>query len=323
MPKRTNDFQKLVLLMQQHLAAREGWSVQESRMLVDRVTGDEREVDIVVEGRINGVPFLIGLECQAKKRRSDLPWVQYQSKKHERLTNKLVLVSKAPFTKSALREATLSGVETVSFADAVNVNWSAYIDQYTQLTLATFDLMLKEHSVDLQVGHDGAAPDPDQSAAVVINGSAPVPYLQALHSIVRQPRVGRSIMDQWYAMPPAERKDSYDVNLTITARPDDQWLLQQGADRAWQITEVRGRVGVAVAAAELPMSPTQFLHHRMLHGTGVLPAGRRIQLLLTERKGERPQATLVLGAHGAEGEQVTAVDVIVGAAESEAGPLAT
>jgi len=43
MPQRSNEFQKLVYLVKQQMAA--GAKVTESQMLVDRITGTEREVD--------------------------------------------------------------------------------------------------------------------------------------------------------------------------------------------------------------------------------------------------------------------------------------
>ena len=46
MPKRTNIFQRLVKLLHDRLDA--NWVVNESEMLVHRLTGEEREVDILM-----------------------------------------------------------------------------------------------------------------------------------------------------------------------------------------------------------------------------------------------------------------------------------
>jgi hypothetical protein len=52
MPQRSNEFQKLVYLVKRQMAA--GAKVTESRMLVDRITGTEREVDICIETSVAG-----------------------------------------------------------------------------------------------------------------------------------------------------------------------------------------------------------------------------------------------------------------------------
>jgi hypothetical protein len=50
MPQRTNTFQQVVRLVHEHLAA-DGASVKESHMLVDEITGEDREVDATTRKR--------------------------------------------------------------------------------------------------------------------------------------------------------------------------------------------------------------------------------------------------------------------------------
>jgi hypothetical protein len=61
MPKRRNEFQKLILLVKQQIT--ENATVTESKMLTDRVTGTEREVDGCIESSISGHSILISIEC--------------------------------------------------------------------------------------------------------------------------------------------------------------------------------------------------------------------------------------------------------------------
>jgi len=51
MPPRTNDFQQFVALLHKQLAPT-GATVTESNMVLDRMTGDLREVDVTVDGRV-------------------------------------------------------------------------------------------------------------------------------------------------------------------------------------------------------------------------------------------------------------------------------
>src|SRR5258708_339900 len=70
MPKRSNEFQRLVYLVRVNLAA--GATVTESKMLRDRSTGLEREVDVCVEGNVGGTTVNVCLECRDHARPADI-----------------------------------------------------------------------------------------------------------------------------------------------------------------------------------------------------------------------------------------------------------
>ncbi len=112
MPARSNDFQKVVFLIQQHLAGES--TVQESALLVDRLTGDSHEVDVVIETAAHGLKLVISLESRAWATRQDVTWVNEMRTKHESLpTDRLVLVSSSGFTKGAKKKAAVHGIELV------------------------------------------------------------------------------------------------------------------------------------------------------------------------------------------------------------------
>jgi hypothetical protein len=113
MPKRTNEFQQLVYLVRLHLAA--GGTVTESKMLTDRRTGQQREVDVCIEAVISGEPIVVSIECRDHTRRADVGWVDQMKTKHERLpTNALILASKRGFTPEAKRVAADYGIKVVA-----------------------------------------------------------------------------------------------------------------------------------------------------------------------------------------------------------------
>ena len=102
MPKRSTPFQAIVRHVRQHLLA-PGVTVTESKILRDAVLGIGREVDVVIEGTLDGEPVVISMEVRERSRPADLPWVQEMLGKHQDLpTNRLILVSKSGFTKQAL-----------------------------------------------------------------------------------------------------------------------------------------------------------------------------------------------------------------------------
>ena len=112
MPKRSNDFQKLVFLVKRHIA--KNAEVTESKLLTDRLTRSEREVDICIEQWIGGHRVTISIECRDHQRKADVKWVDEMKGKHEHLpTNALVLVSRSGFSPNAKKAAESSGIETL------------------------------------------------------------------------------------------------------------------------------------------------------------------------------------------------------------------
>src|SRR6185503_6978270 len=96
MPQRSNAFQQLITLLHQQLDDRA--VVTESKMLRDQRTGDNREVDIVIDARSGGYPITIGVECIDHKRKASVEWVERMWAKHQDLhTDKIVLVSRSGF----------------------------------------------------------------------------------------------------------------------------------------------------------------------------------------------------------------------------------
>ena len=73
MPKRSNDFQRLVYLVRLNLAA--GAHVTESKMMRDRLTRRFREVDVVIKGKVGSQPVVVCVECRDHKRVADVTWV--------------------------------------------------------------------------------------------------------------------------------------------------------------------------------------------------------------------------------------------------------
>src|SRR5713101_7310908 len=104
MPRRTNEFQSLIAVIQSHLDP--GAAVEESVLLEDRITRTKREVDVCVRGNLAKQPVTVSIECRDHGRTADVTWVEEMNCKHSRLpTNILVLVSHSGFSLEAIRVA--------------------------------------------------------------------------------------------------------------------------------------------------------------------------------------------------------------------------
>jgi hypothetical protein len=156
MPQRSNPFQRLIYLIQHQLAS--DAAVTESRLLIDKVSGRNVEVDVVIEGKLGGVPLLIGIECTATKRPATVEWVDQMLGKHSSLpVDKTVLVSKTGFTPDAVTKATSRGVDVLQLSEAESRDWSGWVLNVNNLRYATFTVSPERVSAQVVAGNQADA----------------------------------------------------------------------------------------------------------------------------------------------------------------------
>jgi hypothetical protein len=126
MPKRSDLFQDVVAIIHRHMAGEA--EVEESAMLVNRLTGDVREVDVVIRSQVAGHPVTVAVEATSGKRRANVGWVERMVGKHQNLpTDRLVLVSEGGFSAKARELAQREGAIALSPKDLEGENPSAQI----------------------------------------------------------------------------------------------------------------------------------------------------------------------------------------------------
>jgi hypothetical protein len=114
MPKRSNEFQKLVFAVKK--AAGKDAIVKESEFLIDKVTGQKREVDVYIESVVAGHKVVVCVECVAEGRAASVTWVEEMMAKHQSLpTNCLVLASRKGFAKAARKKAEAAGIQILNY----------------------------------------------------------------------------------------------------------------------------------------------------------------------------------------------------------------
>lgn len=154
MPQRSNPFQRIVTAIQSHLSP--GAEVTESKMLVDLVSGQPREVDVCIEAQVAGNPIIVSVECRGHGRPQSLGWVEEMHGKHETLpTNLLVLASSSGFTRAASEKAarlkivtaTLGGLDEESFGDYI-------VNKLDLLFAKRFDMTPTRCEIQVESGED-------------------------------------------------------------------------------------------------------------------------------------------------------------------------
>jgi len=151
MPKRTNPFQKFIYDIKKQTAG--SAIVTESKMLIDKITGDEREVDVVLETNIAGHDIIISIECVDRKRKMGVKWVEEMKTKHDSLpTDKLVLCSRTGFAKSALKKAEHYGIDCSTPISFEKLNWQNVFNRLSNsIYYGTYHLQITQIMYNIEV----------------------------------------------------------------------------------------------------------------------------------------------------------------------------
>lgn len=138
MPRRSNKFQDLIELLERQLAPI-GAKISASQLLKDARTGEDREVDIVIETTSGIHPLRIGIEVIDRKRPADGPWVEGIAKKHEDLPiDKSIAVSRSGFYRPALIKAEAYKIDALTVNEVTELDWKAKIDSIPSVRLESF-----------------------------------------------------------------------------------------------------------------------------------------------------------------------------------------
>jgi len=137
MPRRSNAFQDLVALIEKQLSPF-GANVYESKLLRDRRSGQDREVDIVIETIAGIHPIRIGIEVIDRSRPASTPWIESVAAKHEDLPiDKTIVVSRSGFYKPALVKAEALKIDALMIEQAMTSDWNAKIDNLSSIEIVS------------------------------------------------------------------------------------------------------------------------------------------------------------------------------------------
>lgn len=122
------------------------WKVCESEMLTHSLTGDEREVDIVLKYKLGQHQVLVSIECIDHKRKASSTWVEAMAQKHKYLpTSKLVLWAANGFYKPALITAEKLHIDTIS-PNSNEIDWPIFSqllkDSFFKLVTSQFSYFI-------------------------------------------------------------------------------------------------------------------------------------------------------------------------------------
>ncbi len=206
------------------LAAVDGASVTPSKMMLHR-SGDEREVDVVVEHRVDGEVFTQSFEVVDHGRTATVEWVERMLKKHEGLpTDRLCLVSWSGFSAGALRivEDHRNVVAVTPQATGGSVSLVLY-EATLRLERVTFTVVQPSGDV---VRVPAASDTGIFDATGAVQGTA----WQFGTFIIALPSVGRQFLDRLHRDEQLREARRFEIELPKAELPSPAMWLRADAD---------------------------------------------------------------------------------------------
>ena len=282
MPKRSNAFQNLFHILHRQLAVNA--TVTESKMLLDNVTGQEREVDIVIESVVAGHKVTMGVECIATKRKSCVEWVERMRGKHQNLpTDKLILVSQSGFYKSASKKAHFYGIETISLGEAVKADWTKIVGKTERLFFEYYDNTARYYvEMKCDDGRIEKWAPPNQQVVILDDGTEGT-INQAVNTIVASEQVWKHVF------------------YTLDSGGEPKFSIAYCRDTAWHILDRNGsrreiaRLIIILETVKektpVPLQHGNALGYQVSFGEGAFSKGS-VSLAVLESEGQ-PTTTAI------------------------------
>ena len=150
MPARSNEFQRFIRQLEEHLAA-DGASVTESALIPDLHDGTKREVDILVRIPVAGRDIVIGIETRDQKKKGDLPWIEQLKARYDLLpVDRVVAVSRRGFSKAAKAKAALYKIDLLTIDSAQSLQWVPRVLRFARVEMQTMEFELAAAALHLR-----------------------------------------------------------------------------------------------------------------------------------------------------------------------------
>ncbi len=194
MPKRSNEFQRLIFMLKTLKAAES--TVTESAMVPDSLTGALVEVDVWIEKQVAGHAVYVALECRDQARAQGVAWVNEMKTKHERLpTSLLVLVSSSGFVKDARKLARKYHIDLLEL-EKINVSKAkSLVAGLSSMEMHNFNIVPVRAWLDI-VGEDGVSTkriEGEPEFQVVRNDASESSLKEYVRRLVSEPYVGAEV----------------------------------------------------------------------------------------------------------------------------------
>lgn len=282
MPKRTNEFQHLIVLIELLLTNTKA-EVTESKELMDNILGKPREVDVVIEYNDGVHKHVTSVECTgtSTSRAATVTWVEQMIGKHTSLpTNKLVLVSQSGFTSSAQRKADHLHIDAMTIQQAEEFDWEPVITNIDQVGVESF---LLPYLTKIRLIFRGDPPeDLDISSLDLMNST----LYDSEGNAVDKPC---GLVKKWISDPAFIDRlneiafDDADTVLSFKRILHEGCYLIDGESNTRPIIAIEVEARCRKEISKVPMKQGSFGDAQISHGTGS-SFGHSIQVVMAQKQ---------------------------------------
>lgn len=243
MPKRSNDFQRLVKVIHDAFASTDGAKVSESALLLEP-DGTPREVDILVERTISDVVIRLAIECRDRSRKSDVEWIDGLIGKFKNLKiDKVIAVCRSGFSAAATSKAEENKIELRVLEECFGNEWGS---EFINLGIAVFKLTPRILSVEITL-------DPAIETPISMEATVEVAALRdrtiSLNQLVLAcfqeniaPRIKKYVEDEFLSKKPSLADLTKSWTITAPVDINDAWVLVPTSSRH-KLVSMRYKVG--------------------------------------------------------------------------------
>ena len=293
----------MVLTLQSAIQA--DGTVQESRSLIDRDTGQPREVDVVVESAVGPYRLLLCFECTSGVRPADVGWVEKMHAKHSSLpTNKLFLVSQSGFTAQAEHKARHLNHVVCSLTSAGECDWATLVKDCRQVFLQDLRASVIPFVGDAFQGHQLQLDDRVRRAKCGVN----VSVSEVIDTLLSHPRVGEA------AIKKAASTEGNGTILRIEVAPGLEAFTVDGCRMS--IDRLSVAVVFKLSSREICLTPGFMDDHCVAFGGAKTETGW-IHVTIIQAQGGPPKASVY--EYGKD--QIARHRKLIGGSASELEPL--
>ncbi|MEM7170089.1 MAG: hypothetical protein AAF530_07950 [Pseudomonadota bacterium] len=236
MPKRSNEFQRLIKLIVGQLD--KSATVRESVEMPDPAGGDApREIDILVEGQIIETRIHIAIETTAKSRPVDIGWVDQMIGKYSGLNiNKVVLVSESGFSKKAQKKAASVGIDALTLDEAKDREWLEYVEALGPMRIQeVFCRCLSVNPICLRDGRIWNVPNHRTNSIIrMVDSEEGIPLSQYVHHVVNHQQFRQFYFESYSNVPLENGRHSFPCNIDL----EGSWELQDMHGRYHSVTNL-------------------------------------------------------------------------------------
>jgi len=276
MPQRTNNFQKLVTLIQRTLAPEKA-KVTPCAMVPCYGTAKMREIDVLIESEVGPYNIKIAVEAKDHKRKLDVTHIEAMIGKYKSSAvqvNKVVVISHRGFTEEAKERAERENIELKILKEAMDEAWVAELPK-------TINVRISPHILDIELLSPSKLPTDKQILTEGVfmcshcGRKYGTPKERAEEWLFKNPELMRRIIHE-----ASQRPEGTCAKVEMAIR--DNWILRyKGND--YCITAIKVHVHCIDSVAPLRSTTWKFGDKSILHATAET-AGKNIDIVMPEGK---------------------------------------